>query len=124
MAKDQIPHNRCKDVTYGRIACVYRSKKKDPHRMRITMGGILINYPDDYGTPTTDLLTVKLMFNSIISMPGAKFMTIDIKNFYLMTLMDLYKYFCMKLELFPADIIDEYGLRDKVNKDSNVFCEV
>ncbi len=30
----------------------------------------------------------------------------------------------MKLELFPPDIIDEYGLRDKVDADDNVFCEV
>ncbi len=30
----------------------------------------------------------------------------------------------MKLELYPPDIIDEYGLRDKVDADGNVFCEV
>ncbi len=46
------------------------------------MGGNLINYPGDCGAPTLDLLTVKLMFNSIISTPNAKFMTIDIKDFY------------------------------------------
>ena len=88
------------------------------------MGGNLINYPGDCGTPTADLLTVKLMFNSIISTPNAKFMTIDIKDFYLMTPMDRFEYFRMKLELFPQDIIEEYGLRDKVDTDGNVFCEV
>ncbi len=77
------------------------------------MGGNLINYPDDCGTPTANLLTVKLMFNRIISTPGAKFMTIDIKDFYLMTPMDRFEYFRMKLDLFPQDIIDEYGLRNK-----------
>ena len=30
----------------------------------------------------------------------------------------------MKLELFPPDIIEEYGLRNKVDADGNVFCEV
>jgi hypothetical protein len=88
------------------------------------MGGNLINYPDNCGTPTADLLTVKLMFNSIISTPGVKFMTIDIKDFYLMTPMDRFEYFTMKLDLFPQDIIDEYGLRDKVDTDGNVFCKV
>jgi hypothetical protein len=63
-------------------------REKDPYRTRITMGENLINYPDDCGTPTADLLTVKLMFNSVISMPNAKFMTIDIKDFYLMIPMD------------------------------------
>ena len=38
--------------------------------------------------------------------------------------MDRYEYFRMKLELFPPDIIEEYGLRDKVNSDGNVFCAV
>ena len=124
MSKAMIPQNRRKDITYGRIVCTYRSEKQDPHRTRITMGGNLINYPNDCGTPTADLLTVKLMFNSIISTPNAKFMTIDIKDFYLMTPMDRYEYFRMKLELFPEDIIEEYGLRDKVDSDGNVFCEV
>ena len=119
-----IPQNRRKDITYGRIVCVYRSEKKDPYRTRITMGGNLINYPDDCGTPTADLLTVKLMLNSVISTPNAKFMTIDIKDFYLMTPMDRYEYFRIKLELFLEDIIKEYDLRDKVDSDGNVFCEV
>ena len=84
MAKQEILKARRKDITYGRIICTYRSEKKDPYHTRITMGGNLINYPDDCGTPTADLLTVKLMFNSVISTPNAKFMTIDIKDFYLM----------------------------------------
>jgi len=92
MSKSMIPQNRHKDITYGRIVCVYRSEKKDPYCTRITMGGYLINYLDDCGTPTADLLTVKLMLNSVNSTPNAKFMTIDIKDFYfyLMTPMDRY----------------------------------
>ncbi len=88
------------------------------------MGRNLVNYPNDCGTPTTDLLTIKLMFNSIISTPNAKFMTIDVKDFYLMTPMDRYEYFRMKLELFPQNIINEYRLCDKVDADGNVFCKV
>ena len=124
MEKQQIAQARCKDITYGWIICVYCSEKKDPYRTRIMMGRNLVNYPDGCGTLTADLLTVKLMFNSIISTPNAKFMTINIKDFYLMTPMDWYKYFRIKLELFPQDIINEYGLRDKADADGNIFCEV
>ncbi len=47
----------------------------------------MVNYPDNCGTPTADLLTVKLMLNSIISTPNAKFTTtINLKDFYLFTL--------------------------------------
>ncbi len=51
-------------------------------------------------------------------------MMIDIKDFYLMTPMDHFEYFQMKLELFPQDTIKEYKLRDKVDADGNVFCKI
>ena len=51
-------------------------------------------------------------------------MTIDIKDFYLMTPMELYKYFKMKIDLFPEDIIEEYKLQSKVNNRGFVHCEV
>ncbi len=84
--KSQIPpEERRGDVTYGRIVCVYCDGKKDKYRTCITMGGNLIKYPGDCGTPTADLLTVKLLLNSVTSTPNAKFMTLDLKDFYLMT---------------------------------------
>ena len=122
--KSEIPIDRRKDETYARIVVDERPEKADPDRTRITMGGDKINYPGDCGTPTADLLTVKILFNSIVSTPGAKFMTLDIKDFYLMTPMDRYEYFRMKLDLFPEDIIEEYGLRDKVDDKGFVHCEV
>ncbi|KAL7476216.1 hypothetical protein ACHAW6_002092, partial [Cyclotella cf. meneghiniana] len=51
-------------------------------------------------------------------------MSINIKDFYLKTPMKCYEYFCMKLELFPEDIIEEYDLRNKVDTNENVHCEV
>jgi len=65
------------------------------------VGGDHINYLGDCRTPTADLLTVKSLLNSIVSTMGAKFMAIDIKDFYLITPMDQSEYFRMKLELFP-----------------------
>ena len=71
--KHEIPKERQGDVTYGRIVCVYRNGKKDKYLTRITMGSNLIHYPGNCGTPTADLLTVKLLFNSIISTPWLGF---------------------------------------------------
>ena len=45
----------------------------------------MINYPWDVSTATAEMLLVKIFFNSVISTRGARFMTIDIKNFYLGT---------------------------------------
>ena len=44
-------------------------------------------------------------------------MTICIKDFYLMTPIKRYKYFRMKIVLFPQDIIEEFNLLDKVDHD-------
>jgi hypothetical protein len=99
--KDDIPNDRKGDETYARIVCNFRKSKKDKYRTRITIGGNLINFPDDCGTPTADLLTVKLLLNSIISTTNAKFMTLDIKDFYLMTPMKRYEYFQMTRSISP-----------------------
>jgi len=124
VSKSTIPRERLSDITYARIVCNERPEKKEPDRTRITMGGDRINYPGDCGTPTADILTVKLLLNSIISTLHAKFMTIDIKDFYLMTPMDRPEYFRMSLELFPDDIIDEYKLRDIIDAKGFIHCEV
>ena len=113
--KHQIPHWRRKEITYGQIVCNYRSEKANPNQTRITVGGDCINYPGDCGTPTADLLTFKLLLDSIVSTMGAKCMTIDIKDFYLMTVMDPPEYFRLKLELFPQEIIEKYGLENKAD---------
>ena len=111
MSKHDIPKERQGDVTYGRIVCVYRKGKKDKYCTRISMGENLIN-------------TVKVLLNSIISTPNTRFMSIDINDFYLKTSMVRYEYFCMKLELFPDDVILEYDLQNKVDANGNVHCEV
>ena len=67
--KDKIPDDRKGNKTYARIVCVYCNGKKDKYRTRITIGGNLVNYPGDCGTPTANLLTVKLLLNSIIPLP-------------------------------------------------------
>ena len=66
--QNQIPTDCRKDVTYALICCNVRPEKtNEPNRCRITVGGDRINYPHEVATPTADLLTVKLLLNSIIS---------------------------------------------------------
>eukprot|EP00804_Cyclotella_cryptica_P020437 CCRYP_014425-RA/>CCRYP_014425-RA protein AED:0.04 eAED:0.02 QI:0/0/0/1/1/1/2/0/1218 len=118
-----IPHDLRKDVTYGRIVANFRPEKEDPYRIRLTVGGNRINYPGDCGTPTTDMVTVKILLNSVISTPNAKFMTIDIKDFYLMTPMARPEYMRLKLADIPASIIDLYNLQD-LAQDGYVFVRI
>ena len=90
--KASVPADRWKDITYGRIVCNIRDNKVETHRTRLTIGGDRINYPEDCRTPTADLLTVKLLLNSVISTPEAWYMTMDIKNFYLNMPLKCFKY--------------------------------
>ena len=99
--KHEIPSDRFKDVTYDHIVCNYRPEKKDSNRCRITVGGNMVNYHGDCGTPTADLLTVKILLNSVISTEGARFMILDISSFYLMTPLKRKEYVKMKLSDFP-----------------------
>ena len=88
------------------------------------MVGDRTNCPFDCGTPTADILIIKLLLNSVISILGGKTMTVDISNFYLNTPMSRYDYIRMKLEMFPDDVIAEYNLREKVEPDGYVYIEV
>ena len=113
-----------KDVTYGRIVFSYRPEKSDPNRTRLTVGGDRVNYNGDCGTPTADLLTVKLFLNSTISTLGARFMTLDIKYFYLMTPMERYEYMRLKLANLPEDVTKQHKLRERVTKDGYIYLEI
>jgi hypothetical protein len=71
--------------------------------------------------PTTDLLTVKLNINNVISTPGARFFTMDIKNFYLCTPLTVYEYMQLKLSNMMADIIAHYHLLGITTPDGYVY---
>ncbi len=83
--KNEIPQDRLKDVTYIKFVASVRTKKEDPYRIRATLGGNLINYPDNVGTLTANLLLIKILLNSVILTEGAKFATANLSNFYLVT---------------------------------------
>ena len=120
----QVPTDRWKDVTYGRICANYRPEKDDPNRIQLTVGGDKINFPGNCGTPAADMLTVKILLNSTISTKGAKFMTIDIKDFYLMTPMERPEFMRLKISNMPEIIIKQYQLQNKVTKDGYVYVQI
>jgi hypothetical protein len=123
--KNQVLQDRAKDVTYGLITCLVRPEKIDePNRTRLVAGGDRVHYPEDAGTPTADLLTVKLLLNSVISTPNAKFMTMDIKDFYHNTPMAQYEYMRLRLADMPEDVITHYRLNEIATPERYIYCEI
>jgi hypothetical protein len=86
-----------KFVTYARIVSDIRPQKDDPNRICITIGGNLLHYDHDTGTPSADLTTTKFFLNSVISTEAARFITLDVKDFYLNTPIPEFEY--MKIPL-------------------------
>jgi hypothetical protein len=81
--RSNIPKGR--KVTYGSFVVDIKDHKEEKERTRLTVGGDQIEYPGDKSTRTAGLTTAKILINSVISTPNAKFLVIDIKNFYLNT---------------------------------------
>jgi len=109
---ENIPIDRRKDVTYAKIVVDYRPQKQEKERTRITVGGNLINYPDNVSTKTAEISTAKILINSTISTPNAKFCVLDIHSFYLGTPMQRYEYMFTNIEDIPDDIIKQYNLTE------------
>ncbi len=92
----------------------HHPQKKDPNRICITVGGNLVNYPFELTTCTADMVSSKILWNSVISTKDACFAGADIKNMYLKTPLDRFKYMNIPIELLPDNIIEHYQLQEKV----------
>jgi hypothetical protein len=121
-----IPHDTLpagRKATYARFVATERPHKAETKRVRLTVGGNLIHYPDKVSTPTADLSTVKMLLNSVISTPGARFATFDLKDFYLGTPMARKEYMRIPISSIPRSIIHQYHLLDLIHNGS-VLVEI
>jgi hypothetical protein len=82
-----------------------------------------MNYPGELMTRTADLTTSKLMWNSVLSTNGAKFMCLDIEKFYLTAPLDRLEYMKMPLSFFPSWTREQYSL-DKNAINGFVYIEL
>ena len=119
-----MPQNRT--ATYANFVCDIRPQKKETHRVRCTAGGNLLDYPDDPSSPAVSVLDAKIHINSTISdaHKGARYMCVDIKNFYLGNNMDYYQYLRVSINIIPTEIVIEYNLKNYVEPDGYVYFEI
>ena len=62
--KEEVTTGRT--VIYANFVCDYRPLKSEPYKVRLTVGGERLQYPDDASSPAESLLDSKLLFNSTI----------------------------------------------------------
>jgi hypothetical protein len=119
--RQAVPKDR--KVTYGRLVSSIRPTKAEIHRVRVTVGGDKLDYAGVTSTQCASLTTTKCHLNSTISTPDAKYMVLDIKDFYYGTPMERYEYMKLPLTLIPQEVIDQYNLLDLVS-DGYVYIEI
>jgi hypothetical protein len=71
-----------------------------------------------------NLTMAKLLINSTISTPGAKFLGINLTNFYLNTPMPNPKYMHLHLDIIPNKFIVHYNLHNIVTPDGWVYIKI
>ena len=90
------------------------------------MGGDRLHYPDDAASPAASLLETKLLLNSTISQSafGARFMTLDIKDFFLQTEMPDCEYMRIHNKYFMGTIRQQYNIDKMMANDGYVYCKI
>ena len=121
IARHKIPYGR--QVTYGRLVATIRPTKDEVHRVRVTVGGDRLDFPGITTTQCASLTTTKCLLNSTVSTPDARFMVLDIKNFYYGTPMTRFEYMKLPIALIPHEIVDAYNLLSLV-VDGYVYLEI
>ena len=107
--------------TYLRICVKFWPQKQYPYRVWFTVVVNLINYQGGTHKSTSDLTTSKLLLNSVISANGARFIFIDLSNFYLIAPFNNksdYEYVCIPEWLIPEEIMEEYNIKPLIQNGS------
>ena len=108
--KSDIPQKRTIAYYNPQVKIKTTSDGKTIFRVRGTIGGDKIDYPGLVAANTADLKTIKLLINSTISTKGAKFMTLDIKDFYLGTTLPRKEYMRISTKQISTKYVQEHNL--------------
>ena len=107
------------------MVCDHRPLKKEKFRVRLTLGGDVLEYDGNASSPAASLLEAKLLINSTISDShlGAKFMSIDLKDFFLQSFLEEPEYIRIHGKYFVGEIRKKYKIDEIIAPDGYVYCE-
>ena len=77
---DDNSQDRRKEICHTSVVCEVRPNKDYPNHTHITVAGNSIWYPGNVATLTGSLELLKLIINTALSFPGARFACFDIKT--------------------------------------------
>ena len=92
-----------------------KPEKEKKEHTRLTVGGNLLDFTGNLSAPTASVTTAKCVFNSVVSIPGARCLLADIKFFYLNNIIPDREFMPISLKIISQDIIDTYDLKELVD---------
>ena len=112
-------------ITYVRYACGHCPLKTKPWSVQFVVGGDRLPYEIDTGSSALNLVETNILLNSTISdaNDGAKFMSCDLKDFFLPSPMEKSEYMKVPIKYFPSNVIEQYKL-DRLVKNRYVYVEI
>jgi hypothetical protein len=122
VAPDALPAGRKASYHNPQPKLKVRAGGHIEYRIRSTYGGDKGDFHGPTRAETADMSTLKILLNATVS-EGARFMTIDIRDFYLGTPLDRYEYMWVPVKHLPMATRDQYKLHDLI-KDGKVLAEV
>jgi hypothetical protein len=81
--------------------------------VRWTAGGNKVEYNGNVTTQTANIQTAKCLFKSLVSTPNGRFMTLDLKDFYLCSDLPDYENVRIPMYMIPPAIVRLYKLKNK-----------
>ena len=75
-----------------------------------------MDYSGDFSKPAPELTTMKLHVNSSISYIKSRFISMDVKYFYLNNHMDGSEYIMIHISMLQQVFVDKYNLKGKAHK--------
>ena len=128
-APDFIPITlvpKTKKVAYANMVCDIRPNKTETHRVRLTIGGDVLDYFGDASSPAASLIETKLLINSTISdaAQGVRFFTIDIRDYFLQSILNDPEYLHIDGKYFFSDVRAKYNIDEIIAPDGYVYCKV
>ena len=82
--KTEVPFDTHK-ITYGTIVCNIKPQKVETHRLRLTVGGNLLDFPRTLTVLTATVTIAKCLYDSVVLAKNAKCVTADNIIFILTT---------------------------------------
>ena len=120
--KKQVPKGKI--ITYARFVADIRPQKDEKERMRLTAGGDRLIYDGKKSTETAGLETTKMLLNSVVSTPNAKFACFDIGNMYLNTKLPSPEYMRIHRSMIPDEVMEEYNVEQYLDNEGYAYVEI